>query len=88
MANPSSKRQVDGSGTRKVQRIQLDLSPIYVERLNELKDDMQATSYAEVVREAIRLLTVLNRLDKKTGIDELLVKQSDGKEKSIVYLNR
>lgn len=51
----------DGGGSNHVKRkgsakrIQLDLPSRSVERLNDLKDLTEASSYAEVVRNALRL---------------------------------
>jgi hypothetical protein len=36
-------------------RVQLDLSPRAVERLNDLKDKTEAASYAEVIKNALKL---------------------------------
>ena len=45
----------DRKKARDVTRIQLDMPPRSVERLNSLKDRTEASSYAEVMRNALRL---------------------------------
>jgi len=57
-------------------RIQLDLSPKAVALLDELKAKTEATSYAEVIRNAIKLY---DGIIEEGGEDaRLVVKREDG----------
>ena len=57
-------------------RVQLDLSPRAVERLNELKDKTEAASYAEVVKNALKLYDgMISEVEKG---NEFLTKDKDG----------
>lgn len=49
------KKMADALSVKKTHRVQLELPPRSMERLNHLKEATEAASYAEVVRNAIRL---------------------------------
>lgn len=57
-------------------RIQLDLSPDAVARLNALKEKAEATSYAEVIKNALRLYEWAIEAGGETA--KFVVNRSDG----------
>ena len=63
-------------------RIQLDFSPKAVKELEEMKELMDVSSRAEVVRQALRWTrwTVLNLAD-----GERLLLEKEGKQREIVF---
>mgnify|MGYP000471717303 CR=1 FL=1 len=52
---------------KKSKRLQLDMPPESLERLEELKKSSEATTYAEVCRRALRLYSTLVRIEKEDG---------------------
>ncbi len=48
-----------GEGERTTTRVQLELPPQAMERLQRLKDKTEAASYAEVIRNALRVFEAL-----------------------------
>ena len=56
--HPADQAQ-DTVKTAKKNRVQLDFAPKAMERLNALKAKTEATSYAEVVKNALRLYEAL-----------------------------
>jgi len=57
-------------------RVQLDLSPRALERLNELKEKTEAASYAEVVKNALKLYDGL--IEEVERGSEFMLKDKDG----------
>ena len=57
-------------------RVQFDLPPRSMERLNTLKRKTEATSYAEVVKNALRLYEAL--IEETEGGKQLLVRDAAG----------
>lgn len=68
------KRELEQKETT---RVQMDLSARSMERLRTLKDRLEATSYAEVIREALKLYEFLVLEDEKGS--EFLLKQKNSK---------
>ena len=69
----------DGSertGERATTRVQLELPPQAMERLQRLKEKTEAASYAEVIRNALRLLEALVEEHEKGS--EFALKRPDG----------
>ena len=64
------------SGERTTTRVQLELPPQAMERLQRLKDKTEAASYAEVIRNALRLLEAL--VDEHEKGSEFALKRPDG----------
>lgn len=64
------------TGERSTTRVQLEMPPQAMERLQRLKERTEAASYAEVIRNAIRLLEAL--VDEHEKGSEFLVKRKDG----------
>lgn len=61
---------------RETTRVQLELPPQAMERLQKLKDKTEAASYAEVIRNALRVFEALaNEHDQGA---EFMVKRKDG----------
>lgn len=56
-------------------RIQMDMPPTSVERLKRLQEVTEAASYAEVMRNALRLYEAL--IDERVAGHEILVKRGD-----------
>ena len=66
----------EGSTERATTRVQLELPPPAMERLQRLKENTEAASYAEVIRNALRLYEALVAEHEKGG--EFALKQYDG----------
>jgi Arc/MetJ-type ribon-helix-helix transcriptional regulator len=64
------------AGERTTTRVQLELPPQAMERLQRLKDKTEAASYAEVIRNALRLLEAL--VDEHEKGSEFALKRQDG----------
>jgi hypothetical protein len=64
------------AGERATTRVQLELPPQAMERLQRLKDKTEAASYAEVIRNALRVLEAL--VDEHEKGSEFGLKRSDG----------
>ncbi|MDE2183606.1 MAG: ribbon-helix-helix protein, CopG family [Alphaproteobacteria bacterium] len=65
----------EGAG-RTTTRVQLEMPPQAMERLQRLKDRTEAASYAEVIRNALRLFEALAEEHGKGA--EFFVKRADG----------
>lgn len=76
--------QSDPMAKDKTTRVQMDLSVSSMQRLRSLKDETEATSYAEVTKEAYRLLDRLLEF-RKQGY-KILLEDKQGKQKEIVFL--
>ena len=65
-------REATGNAVR---RIQMDMPPKSVERLERLRDITEAASYAEVMRNALRLYEAM--IDEVEAGHEILVKRGE-----------
>lgn len=65
-----------GSGERTTTRVQLEMPPQAMERLQRLKERTEAASYAEVIRNALRLFEAL--VDEHEKGAEFSLKRPDG----------
>ncbi len=74
----SSDGSRDGArdGSRGTTRVQLEMPPQAMERLTRLKEKTEAASYAEVIRNALRVFEALAEEHEKGG--EFSLKRSDG----------
>ena len=63
-------------GERATTRVQLEMPPQAMERLQKLKDRAEAASYAEVIRNALRLYEALVEEHEKGS--EFSLKRADG----------
>jgi hypothetical protein len=63
---------------KKTTRVQLELPESSFERLKNLRDKTEASSYAEVMKNALRLYEAL--IAETENGNQLCIKQSDGKE--------
>jgi hypothetical protein len=63
-------------GERGTTRVQLEMPPQAMDRLQKLKDRSEAASYAEVIRNALRLYEAL--VDEHEKGSELSLKRADG----------
>jgi len=63
-------------GERATTRVQLEMPPQAMERLQKLKDRSEAASYAEVIRNALRLYEALVEEHEKGS--EFSLKRADG----------
>ncbi len=63
-------------GERATTRVQLEMPPQAMERLQKLKDRIEAASYAEVIRNALRLFEAL--VDEHEKGAEFSLKRADG----------
>ena len=70
--------EADGAetGERATTRVQLEMPPQAMDRLQRLKDRTEAASYAEVIRNALRLFEAL--VDEHEKGAEFSLKNSDG----------
>ncbi len=64
------------AGERGTTRVQLEMPPQAMERLQRLKDRIEAASYAEVIRNSLRVLEAL--VDEYEQGSEFSVKRKDG----------
>jgi hypothetical protein len=64
------------NGERATTRVQLEMPPQAMERLQKLKDRIEAASYAEVIRNALRLFEAL--VDEHEKGSEFSLKRVDG----------
>jgi hypothetical protein len=64
------------AGERATTRVQLEMPPQAMERLQKLKDRIEAASYAEVIRNALRLFEAL--VDEHENGSEFTLKRADG----------
>ena len=69
-------RSQDAVKSPKKNRVQLDFAPKAMERLNALKAKTEATSYAEVVKNALRLYEAL--IEETEGGKQFLIKDEAG----------
>ncbi|MDE2475937.1 MAG: hypothetical protein KGO48_12870 [Alphaproteobacteria bacterium] len=69
-------RETGESDERGTTRVQLEMPPQAMERLQRLKDRMEAASYAEVIRNSLRVLEAL--VDEYEQGSEFSVKRKDG----------
>ena len=68
--------EVRGDGERNTTRVQLEMPPQAMERLQRLKERTEAASYAEVIRNALRLLEAL--VDERERGSEFALKRRNG----------
>ena len=61
---------------RATTRVQLEMPPQAMERLQKMKDRTEAASYAEVIRNALRLLEAL--VDEHEKGSDFFLKRADG----------
>ncbi len=71
-----SKNETGEPGERATTRVQLELPPQAMERLQRLKERTEAASYAEVIRNALRLLEVIAGEQEKGA--EFAIRQPSG----------
>jgi Arc/MetJ-type ribon-helix-helix transcriptional regulator len=64
------------NGERTTTRVQLEMPPQAMERLQKLKERTEAASYAEVIRNALRLFEAL--VDEHAKGAEFSLKRQDG----------
>jgi hypothetical protein len=64
------------TGERSTTRVQLEMPPQAMERLQNLKDRTEAASYAEVIRNALRLFEAL--VDEHEKGSDFFLKRADG----------
>ncbi len=64
------------TGERVTTRVQLEMPPQAMERLQRLKDRTEAASYAEVIRNALRVFEAL--VDEHEKGSEFLLKNAAG----------
>jgi hypothetical protein len=69
-------RAQENAATPKKNRVQLDFAPRSMERLNALKAKTEAASYAEVVKNALRLYEAL--IEETESGKQFLVRDKDG----------
>lgn len=65
-----------GEGGRDTTRVQLEMPPQAMERLQRLKEKTEAASYAEVIRNGLRLLEAL--LEEHEKGSEFALKRPNG----------
>ena len=69
-------RQRGENGERNTTRVQLELPPQAMERLQRLREKTEAASYAEVIRNALRVFEAL--VDEHAGGAEFSLKRPNG----------
>ena len=73
----SERIEEERTGGRKVTRVQMLLPASSVERLDALKDMTDASSYSEVIRNAIRVYEAFVRKEVQEG-GSIFIKDKDG----------
>jgi Arc/MetJ-type ribon-helix-helix transcriptional regulator len=68
--------ETPANGERTTTRVQLEMPPQAMERLQRLKDRTEAASYAEVIRNALRLFEAL--IDEHEKGAEFALKKPSG----------
>jgi Arc/MetJ-type ribon-helix-helix transcriptional regulator len=63
-------------GERATTRVQLEMPPQAMERLSRMKEKTEAASYAEVIRNALRVFEAL--MDEHEKGSEFQLKRTDG----------
>src|SRR5438105_13699578 len=71
----------DANGERTTTRVQLEMPPQAMERLQRLKEKTEAASYAEVIRSALRLFEAL--VQQHEAGAEFSLKKANGE--SVAY---
>ena len=71
-----SRRTDDEEGVRATTRVQLEMPPQAMMRLQKLKERTEAASYAEVIRNALRLFEAL--VDEHEKGSEFSLKRPNG----------
>ena len=66
----------DSNGERTTTRVQLEMPPQAMERLQRLKEKTEAASYAEVIRSALRLFEAL--VEEHERGSEFALKRANG----------
>lgn len=66
-------------------RIQLNISKRGLEEINELKERLNLTSMADVIRSSLKLAKYLE-LEKKAGNEIIIRNKKTNKEKEIVFI--
>ncbi len=64
------------AGERSTTRVQLEMPPQAMERLQKLKDRIEAASYAEVIRNALRLFEAL--VEEHEKVSEFALRGPNG----------
>lgn len=64
---------------KKTTRVQMELLPQSLERLKALRDKTEAASYAEVVKNALRLYEAL--IEEAEAGNSFMLRQKDGTER-------
>jgi len=65
---------------KKTTRVQLELPDSSMERLKTLREKTEATSYAEVIKNSLRLYEAL--IKEAEGGNQVCIKSADGSETS------
>jgi len=68
----------------KTRRVQMELSPSSFDRLNKVKDLLEASSYTEVMKDALRLLEYVAEED--TEGSKFFIKRKDGEISEVKIL--
>lgn len=68
-----------------LKRVQLDMPPKAFERLRSLKIETEASTYAEVVKNALKLYAAIIELDH--GDNKLMVQRKDGSIAPLIVFN-
>lgn len=64
---------------KKTHRVQLELPPQSLERLRQLRDKTESVSYAEVIKNALRLYEAM--IDETEQGNTVFLRDKDGQEK-------
>ena len=76
-AKPMRRRYVETDDSeRTTTRVQLEMPPQAMVRLQKMKDHTEAASYAEVIRNALRLFEAL--VDEHEKGSDFFLKRADG----------
>jgi Arc/MetJ-type ribon-helix-helix transcriptional regulator len=76
MAEEAVSAGVGAEGERSTTRVQLEMPPQAMDRLQRLKERTEAASYAEVIRNALRLFEAL--IEEHAKGSEFALRRTDG----------
>ena len=65
-------------------RVQIDMTAREVARLEALKDSLEQTSYAGVVRKSLLVLEIVN--EEQTAGNRFYIERTDGSRTELVFL--
>ena len=76
-----AERHAEGQLQLKTRRVQMDLPPTSMQRLERLKTNLEASSYAEVMKDALKLLEYFALEDEQGS--RFFIERKDGQRQEL-----